>query len=1142
MMTETMMIQLRSLARSLGLPLRQIEAVVSLLDEGNTTPFIARYRRDETGGLDEETVRQVRSRLKKLRALSDRRETILHAIEAQGKLTEELTHLLENASNSRRLEDVYLPYKPKKQTPATQSRERGLGVLADEILAGTIPADQLEQRAESFVSQDLKVLTAAEALNGASQILAERYSEDSELRQILREMLQRTGRLVSMAVEPKPVAAAPTEEQTDGVEEADAVESVADSTASTGDASDDLTSAVLEAVSEQAVATDSAVVDSSATSQVVVSAVDAAPVVQSDVQAAVSEDAVHECCGQTPHDPSVSMVDATAAVGATVVKSEATSQGVVLPASEPLCEQAAVATGTDVAVSEADGVVSAAVVFSTTEDVVASEASAEAVSGVSAESSNSERGGKPAGAKAARRAAKKEKDAKKSDAEQQRKLRVYSEYFQFSEDIRRIAPHRVLAIFRGESANLLKAKVVGDNDAMVAQAEAKLVPVDHPQAEFLKNSVKEAVIRLVLPGLEREARRELAERSEAHAVEVFARNLRAFLLQPPIRGHRLLALAPGFRQGAKIVVLDKDGMPLDSGVVSLVGKGERREEARKTIAGIVSKYDITIIAIGNGAGCREAETFVEEVFHNELAESEVVCTLVNEVGSGAYSTSQEAREELPNYDASIRAAITLGRRLLDPISEYVKIEPANLGVGLYQYDVRAKHLRELLDEAVTACVSQVGVDLNRAVPANLRYIAGLNRLIARKIYDYRMANGPFTNREQVKQVPGLTEEAWIQSIGFLRIYGGDQPLDGTSVHPQQYALATQLLERAGVAPEEIGTVEAIAKWDVAIANWNFDTMATELNTGAYTIREIFESLYNPMYDIREEMPKPVFKRGTVQLDQLSPGMELVGTVLNIVDFGAFVDIGMHDSGLVHVSQLADRFVRDPQEVVSVGDVVKVWVMEVNSDHHRVSLTMIPPGASRSASNRRSGRGVSMAAPRVEDGPRDVSEERPRNGVGRRREPSRDNCGDSRGDRGGRPVRDAGRDGRGTDAARGANRGRSADGRGSSENRGEGRSERRSGRRTEAHVGTYVTKPTPAPAKPLSEEVRTGKAPMRSFADLVQFYGKKDSEETGVVEGTVTETPVVEAVPAVETVPVVDAVPERPENEESSTTGGDFTEA
>ncbi|HEX3725315.1 MAG TPA: Tex-like N-terminal domain-containing protein, partial [Pirellulales bacterium] len=585
--TNTTAIALGPMAQTLRLSLRQVESVAELLDAGNTVPFITRYRKDQTGGLDEEQIRQIESRLFKLRLLAERKQTILRSIESQGKLTAELAAEIEAAESTKRLEDLYLPFKPKKQTLATVARERGLEPLADEVVAADESCANLDARAADFVNSERGVASSADALLGVGHILAERLSERADLRQKLRKILNRTGKLVSSRGE----------------------------------------------------------------------------------------------------------VD------------EKVAQG-------------------------------------------------------------------------------------------------FRDYFEFSDALDKLPEHRVLAINRGERAKALRVKVESDLQSMQAAVD-ELAPDDHPHVEFLRGCGRDALTRLIFPSLEREVRRELTDWAETHAVEVFARNLRNLLLQKPVRSRRVLAVDPGFKSGCKLAALDEFGNLLDQAVVHLVGKPERKLESRAKLVEMISQHQLSVVAIGNGTACRETEELMSEILASELSEAGVAYVIVNEAGASVYSTSPLGREEFPDYDATLRGAISIGRRIQDPLSELVKIDPASIGVGMYQHDVKAKHLRASLDAVVESCVNYVGVNLNSASPALLRYVSGLNQLTAQRVFDHRLANGPFKSREELLKVSGFGDATFVQSAGFLKIVGGDNPLDATWIHPESYEAARKVLGKLECTPADL---------------------------------------------------------------------------------------------------------------------------------------------------------------------------------------------------------------------------------------------------------------------------------------------------------------------------------------------------
>jgi uncharacterized protein len=749
-------IDLAEVARWVHLPLAQVKATLALLDAGNTVPFITRYRKDQTGGLDEEQIRSIGQRVTQLRLLAERKQTILRSIDSQGKLTPQLAEQIKAAPTTRMLEDLYLPYKPKKQTLGTIARDRGLEPLAREILNSEPSAANLDGRAADFVDPDHQVKTAAEALLGAGHLITEWFSERAELRQRLRTIMEQTGVLTCQRIAPTAESPAPV-----------------------------------------------------------------GP-------------------GQTPDAPPVAA-------------------------------------------------------------------------------------SKPPG--------KKHRD---------KQMLQFRDYFDYREPIGKIPPHRILAINRGERARVLRVRLEYDEAACEQAAREVLVPADHPHAEFLRGCAQDALKRLVLPSLEREVRREMSERAEDHGVTVFARNLRTLLLQPPVRNKRVMAVDPGFKSGCKIAALDEFGNVCGHDVIHVIGKPDQRAAAKAKLAEFIRAHKVAVIAIGNGTACRQAEELVAETLGGELGDQDVAYTIVNEAGASVYSASPIGREELPDCDATLRGTISIGRRLQDPLSELVKIEPANIGVGMYQHDLKAKHLRETLDEVVESCVNYVGVELNTASPALLRYVSGLNQLTARRLYDYRRQHGPFTNREQLKQVPGFGEAAFTQAAGFLKIVGGDNPLDATWIHPESYPVARSVLERLQCSPSDLGDKSTAEQLAERVRQIDCAQLARDVHVGEMTLKDILVDLARPGRDPREDLPPPVFKRGVLRLEDLAVDMELRGTVLNVVDFGAFIDIGMSDRGLVHISQMAGKYISSPHDVLCVGDIVHVWVLGIDKDRRRVSLSMLSP--------------------------------------------------------------------------------------------------------------------------------------------------------------------------------------------------------
>jgi uncharacterized protein len=1014
-MASTVTIDLRQVGRGLDLPLRQIEAAVELLDEGNTVPFITRYRKDQTGGLDEEQIREIQDRLAKSRLLADRKQTILRSIDSQGKLTEKLAKQILAASTIKRLEDLYLPYKPKKQTLATQARARGLELLAREILEAAPNALDLDMRAADFVNSDRQVPTAADALLGAGHILAEQFSEQAELRQALRDVLQRTGVLVSnrLAADPKPTGEASTKP------------AAADGSKPTAESN---VKPTVEAPSTRETAATPAAVEE---------------IAGSPSPEAVAAPAAAVVAALAAAAPPAETAPLTAAVEPTPGTSGDTGM------QPPAATADAPATSADTPAAPSDS---------------APPPPAAVASAVPLKASVQRKLAR----QQAKAAAQQKRELKKKKIEE-KKITAFRDYFEYREEIKKIPPHRILAINRGDRARVLRVRLDYDLEAMHRVIDEMLVPEGHPHADYLRGCARDALARLILPSLERDIRRELTDRAEAHAVNVFAKNLRNLLLQPPIHNHRILAVDPGFKSGCKLAALDQFGNLLDHGVIFLVGKPDRRGEAKQKVLELIEKHQLSVAVIGNGTACRHTEDFFAELIENELKDKGVAYVIVNEAGASVYSTSRLGREELPECDATLRGAISIGRRLQDPLSELVKIDPANIGVGLYQHDVKAKHLQSSLDEVVASSVNFVGVDVNTASPALLRYVSGLNQLTARRLYEYRREHGPFANREQLRAVPGFGEATFVQAAGFLKIPAGDNPLDTTWIHPESYPVANRVLENLHGAAADLRDKETTAALADRIGKVDREALAKELDVGLLTLRDILAQLVRPGRDPREDLPTPIFKRGVIKLEDLTPGMELTGTVLNVVDFGCFIDIGMHDSGLVHVSRLADKFVRDPHDVVAVGDIVHVWVMEVDKERRRVSLTMIPPGAERAKHPRHGGRPESSQA--AGDGastrqgrspPRDGGAPPRRGDQGRQQQPRPPRP--PGGDRSSRPPREGGRPQHG-----------------------------RPGQPPQ-HRPPPRPAPKPKPLIPITESMKAGKEPMRTFGDLLQFYHQPPKTE------------------------------------------------
>jgi uncharacterized protein len=967
-----------------------------------------------------------------MRQLTDRKQTILRSIESQGKLTEKLTKQILGAATTKRLEDLYLPFKPKKQTLATLARSRGLEDLAREILEADALCTDLDARAADFINTDKQIPSAADALLGAGHILAEQFSEQAELRQRLREILQRSGVLISnkIGADGKVVvesAAAVRTEARPATPETPA-EGKSEAAASPESSS--------ESPAESTTSADPVAVESSDISDIESS-------VESDTEQNFGDD-------ENLSDEQVADDE----------QNDSEEIGDTAESSDAVEETAAAATAERVAPAAAEQ--------------TGASAPAEVSEAQSQQNAAAQR--KLARAQA-KQVQQQKRELKKKKLEEQR-IKAFQDYFDYHEELRNIPPHRILAINRGERAKVLRVKVECDLQAMTAVIDELLVPEGHPHADYLRGCARDALTRLILPSLEREIRREMTDRAELHAVNVFAKNLRNLLLQPPVHNQRVLAVDPGFKSGCKLAALDQFGNLLEHAVIFLIGKPERREDAKKKVLDLIQRFQLTLIAVGNGTACRETENFFAELIENELKDQGVAYVIVNEAGASVYSISHLGREELPDCDATLRGAISIGRRLQDPLSELVKIDPASIGVGLYQHDVKAKHLRTSLDEVVESCVNYVGVDVNTASPALLGYISGLNQLTARRLYEYRREHGPFRNREQLREVPGFGDATFVQAAGFLKIPAGDNPLDSTWIHPESYPVANRVLERLHGTVTDLREKENAAKLAEQVAQVEQEPLAQELEVGVLTLKDILSQLIRPGRDPREDLPQPVFKRGILKLEDLAPGMELTGTVLNVVDFGCFVDIGMHDSGLVHVSRLADKFIRDPHDVVAVGDIVKVWVVEIDKERRRVSLTMVRPGSERAKQPRH---GESPEGERSAGENRPPRGQRPQ-GQGQRPQGQRSQ-GQGQGQRsqgGQRQGQDQGQQGQGRPP-------RPA---GSGDRRPPYSGRPQGGRPQSRPQTPYRPKPSPKPIVPISDAMKAGKEPLRTFGDLMQFFQQK----------------------------------------------------
>lgn len=710
----------------------QVEAAAKLLDEGNTVPFIARYRKEATGSLEDEQLRELEERLAYLRGLVKRQEEVLAKIEEQGKLTDELRQSIEKTRKLQELEDLYLPYKQKKRTRAQIARERGLEPLANRMLLASDQQGSPEAIAATFCGEDKGVKTAEDALQGARDIVAETVMEEAKVRQSMREHIARTGSL----------------------------------------------------------------------------------------QTELAKDAPEESC------------------------------------------------------------------------------------------------------------------------------QIFHMYESHEEPVHRLPPHRILAINRGEKLGCLKVTLLTDHEANCQRIERQLHRPKSIWSEHLQLAIEDGYKRLLLPSLTREIRAELTEKAKKHAIHLFGVNLRQLLLQAPLAGHTVMGLDPGYRNGCKMAVVDPTGRVLDYGVLQITQSDRARKAAAETVLRSIKENGVTLLSIGNGTASYETEQFAAALIRdNKLRDVHYLIT--NEAGASVYSASKLAKEELPEYDVVIRGAVSIARRVQDPLAELVKIDPQAIGVGQYQHDVNQKELASTLDATIEAAVNHVGVDLNTASAALLRHIAGINATTAKNIIAYRNEHGVFTSRCELLKVPRLGPAAFTQCAGFLRIHGGKSPLDNTPVHPESYALAEKILQKLGFALKNLKDPDKLAIMKAKRRLIGERELAASLQAGLPTVHDILDALASPGRDPRADLPAPLTRQAIVKLSDLKPGTILRGTVRNITDFGAFVDIGLHDDGLIHISELSKRRVKHPLDVVSIGQVLRVMVISVDEKRGRIGLSLkqVPQEAS-----------------------------------------------------------------------------------------------------------------------------------------------------------------------------------------------------
>ena len=709
---------LKTLENEFSIKQFQAENVVKLIDEGNTIPFIARYRKELTGSLDDQILRQIYERLLYLRGMEEKKAQIIKSIEEQGKMDEEIMRSLDVAKTVTELDDIYRPFRPKRRTKAMIAREKGLEGLCD-IIMGQKMKGSIEENAEKFINAEKGVETVEETIEGAKDIACEIISDNAEIRKALRDETAKNGVIIS-------------------------------------------------------------------------------------------------------------------------------------------------------------------------------------------------------------KAADEEKDEKK----------VYEMYYDYTEAVKTAASHRILALNRGEKEGVLAVKIETDNERLKNIVRRKVINKNSNTAHILEEIIDDSLKRLIMPSVEREIRNSLTETAEEKAISVFGKNLKQLLLQPPIKDKVVLAIDPAYRTGCKIAVIDKTGKPLETGVVYPTPPQNKKEEAKKKLLSLIDKYGVELISIGNGTASRESELFTAEMIKE--SGKNISYVIVNEAGASVYSASKLGAEEFPEYDVSLRSAVSIGRRLQDPLAELVKIDPKSIGVGQYQHDMNQKKLGETLGGVVEDCVNSVGVDLNTASPSLLSYVSGISSAVSKNILAYREENGKFMSRKELLKVAKLGPKAFEQCAGFLRIAESKEVLDNTSVHPESYKAAKEILKEAGFSDDDVRAGRAKG---IAAKLGNIEKTAEKIGIGKITCEDIIKELEKPGRDIRESMPKPVLRSDVLEMKDLKEGMILKGTVRNVIDFGVFVDIGVHQDGLVHISQITDRFIKHPLDAVNVGDVVDVKVLSVDMAKKRISLTM-----------------------------------------------------------------------------------------------------------------------------------------------------------------------------------------------------------
>lgn len=697
---------------------KQIKSVLELLEDNNTVPFISRYRKEATGGLDEVEIKQIDDEYRYMENLQKRKDEVIHSIEQQGMLTEDLKKDIIKQTKLQRVEDLYRPYKQKKKTRATEAKRKGLESLAKWLLQKNLDKN-VDEKAQEFINEE--VSTIEDAIKGAQDIIAEQVSDDPKYRSRLLKDVYHQGQIVS---------------------------------------------------------------------------------------------------------------------------------------------------------------------------------------------------------------------AKKKKAEDEKE--IFSMYYDYSEPVKRVANHRILAMNRGEKEKVLNVKIEFDTSRIKKDIERQLIQVNNEASPYIAEAIEDSLKRLNMPSIEREVRGDLTQKAETHAIDVFSENLRNLLLQPPMKGKQILGVDPAFRTGCKLAVINPFGTFIAKSVIYPHPPKSKIEASEKELVNMIKDYQIELLAIGNGTASRETEQFVANVIKKYKLDAQFI--IVNEAGASVYSASEIARQEFPDFQVEERSAVSIGRRVQDPLSELVKIDPKSIGVGQYQHDVNQKELSNALTFVVETAVNQVGVDVNTASKSLLQYVSGLSSTIAQNIIDYREENGPIKHNKEISKIKRLGSKTFEQSIGFLRIVDGSEPLDNTAIHPESYEVTYEILEQLGLGANDIGTDQLKS----TLSDVNIEGLAKQLNIGEPTLEDIIKSLIAPNRDPRDEFETPILKSDVLSIEDLNEGMKLNGTVRNVVDFGAFIDIGVKQDGLVHVSKLSKKFVKNPMDIVSVGDIVDVWILDIDENKGKVSLTMIDP--------------------------------------------------------------------------------------------------------------------------------------------------------------------------------------------------------